>query len=219
MLLQKRRESQYRDRLWEERNRISREMHDDLGATLTSTIMAVEIAEQFPEQKEHLNIIRQRSLNLHDKINEIIWNLNVQNDNVRSLNNYMVRFAKSFLEQAGIRFLWEEQVEDEHIVIKGFQRRALYLSFKEIIHNIIKHSRATEVCVSLCSDQHIYHLSVCDNGIGFNHDVNASALSESECYGIANIQRNISNLFGTVYWNPGRNGQGTEVVIDIKILV
>ena len=219
MLLQKRRESQYRDRLWEERNRISREMHDDLGSTLTSTIMAVELAEQFPEQKEHLNIIRERSLNLHDKINEIIWNLNVQNDNVRSLNNYMVRFAKSFLEQAEIRFRWEEQVEDENAVIKGFQRRALYLSFKEIIHNIVKHSRATEVYVLLRSDQHTYHLSVCDNGIGLGHDIDAGVLSARACYGIANIQRNISNLFGTVHWNPGRDGSGTEVAINIEILI
>lgn len=219
MLLQKRRESQYRDRLWEERNRISREMHDDLGSTLTSTIMAVEIAEQFPEQKEHLNIVRERSLNLHDKINEIIWNLNVQNDNVRSLNNYMFRFAKSFLGQADIRFHWEEQVEDENTVIKGFQRRALYLSFKEIIHNIVKHSRATEVYVLLRSDQHVYHLSVSDDGIGLGHDVDAGSLSARECYGIANIQRSIANLLGTVRWNPGKGGKGTEVAIDIEILI
>ncbi|MNS22397.1 Sensor histidine kinase DesK [compost metagenome] len=216
MQLQMRRDSEYRNRLWEERNRISREMHDDLGSTLTSTVMAVEIAEQFPEQKEHLNIVKERSLNLHQQINEIIWNLNVQNDNLRSLNHYMIRFAKNFLEQAGIAFSWEEQVRDENTVIQSFQRRALYLSFKEIIHNIVKHSMATKVkLVITCADK-MYYFAVSDNGIGLQKNVKSS--ENSQGYGMTNIHRNISNLFGTVTWTKGENGIGTRVEVSIEML-
>ncbi|MNX79216.1 Sensor histidine kinase DesK [compost metagenome] len=216
MQLQMRRDSEYRNRLWEERNRISREMHDDLGSTLTSTVMAVEIAEQFPEQKEHLNIVKERSMNLYQQINEIIWNLNVQNDNLRSLNHYMIRFAKNFLEQAGIEFSWEEQVHDENAIIQSFQRRALYLSFKEIIHNIVKHSMATKVkLVITCADK-MYYFAVSDNGIGLQKNVKSS--ENSQGYGMTNIHRNISNLFGTVNWTKGENGIGTRVEVSIEML-
>ncbi len=216
MQLQMRRDSEYRNRLWEERNRISREMHDDLGSTLTSTLMAVEIAEQFPEQKEHLNIVKERSQSLHQQINEIIWNLNVQNDNLRSLNHYMIRFAKNFLEQAGIEFSWEEQVSDENTEIQSFQRRALYLSFKEIIHNIVKHSMATKVTLEInCADK-MYYFAVSDNGIGLQRKKKSPESSQG--YGMTNIHRNISNLFGTVNWTDGGNGIGTRVEVRIEML-
>lgn len=216
MQLQMRRDSEYRNKLLEERNRISGEMHDDLGSTLTSTLMAVEIAEQFPEQKEHLNIVRERSQNLHQQINEIIWNLNVQNDNVRSLNHYMIRFAKEFLEQAGIGFSYEEHVSNENKVIPSFQRRALYLSFKEIIHNIVKHSMATKVKVEINSMDSMYHFSVNDNGVGLQEETKSS--DNSNQYGMANIRRNISNLFGTVDWTSGEDGKGTRVEVSIEML-
>lgn len=217
--VQREQEYAYQNQLLEERNRISREMHDDLGSTLTSTLMAVEMVEQFPEQKEHLHLIRSSASSLHQQVNEIIWNLNVQNDNVRSLNNYMIHFAKDFLQQAQIRLECKTDVEAEDKIIPAFQRRVIYLSFKELIHNIVKHARATEVKLYIRSAGHHYHLSVCDNGIGLAQSQQGEASPfKGGGYGLGNISRNISKLYGEVNWKPYTETGGTEVSIDIDII-
>ncbi|MNE77920.1 sensory histidine kinase UhpB [compost metagenome] len=128
----------------------------------------------------------------------------------------MIRFAKNFLEQAGIEFSWEEQVHDENTVIQSFQRRALYLSFKEIIHNIVKHSMATKVKLLITCADKMYYFAVNDNGIGLQKNVKSS--ENSQGYGMTNIHRNISNLFGTVNWTKGENGIGTRVEVSIEML-
>lgn len=167
--LDKRREFEHRNQLLEERTRISREMHDDLGTTLTSTLMAVEMIEMFPEQKEHLNMVRNTANNLHQQVNEIIWNLNTSNDNISSLNNYMISFARKFLAQANISLKSEEQLDDVHKTIPSFQRRMIYLSFKELINNVVKHAHATEVKVYIETKGNNYHLNIEDNGVGMGN--------------------------------------------------
>jgi len=219
--LHKRREFEHRNQLLEERTRISREMHDDLGTTLTSTLMAVEMVEMFPEQKEHLNMVRNTANNLHQQVNEIIWNLNTSNDNICSLNNYMISFARKFLAEANISLKSEELLDDEYKMIPSFQRRMIYLSFKELINNIVKHAHATEVKVSIETLGDRYQLSIEDNGVGIDtppedpEDVPYG----SSGYGLGNISRNISRLFGTVRWQRANASGGTRVDIDMNILV
>ncbi|WP_222167217.1 sensor histidine kinase [Edaphocola aurantiacus] len=219
--LDKRREFEHRNQLLEERTRISREMHDDLGTTLTSTLMAVEMIEMFPGQKEHLNMVRNTANNLHQQVNEIIWNLNTSNDNICSLNNYMISFARKFLAQANISLKSEERLDDEHKTIPSFQRRMIYLSFKELINNIVKHAHATEVKVYIETKGNNYHLNIEDNGVGMDtlpEDPEDIPYGSSG-YGLGNISRNISRLFGTVRWRRANASGGTRVDIDMNILV
>ena len=217
--LQKQKDVEHRNQLLEERSRISREMHDDLGTTLTSTLMAVEMIEMFPGQKEPMDMVRNTANNLHQQVNEIIWNLNTQNDNIRSLNNYMIRFAKQFLEQAHISLRLDESVEDETVTVPSFQRRMIYLSFKELINNIVKHAQATEVILSIRTGGNHYHMTIEDNGVGMEaRKTNAAAPYGSSGYGLDNISRNIERLFGKVYWQPASPVGGTRVDIDMSIL-
>jgi signal transduction histidine kinase len=183
--------------------------------------MAVEMIEMFPEEKEHLNMVRNTATNLHQQVNEIIWNLNTSNDNICSLNNYLISFARKFLAQANINLKSEELLDDEHKAIPSFQRRMIYLSFKELINNIVKHAHATEVKVSIETLGDRYQISIEDNGVGIDTppaDPEAAPYGSSG-YGLGNISRNISRLFGTVRWQRANASGGTRVDIDMNILV
>jgi len=219
LLAQREQEYKHQNQLLEERNRISREMHDDLGTTLTSTLIAIEMLEEFPDEKEHLHLIRHAASNLHQQVNDIIWNLNIQDDNIRSLNNYMILFAKDFLTQAQIAFQWEEDIENEDKIILALQRRPIYLSFKELIHNIVKHARATEVKLYIRASGNHYHLSVSDNGIGQGQSKQSDTFPfKGGGYGLQNISRNIEKICGKVKWMPCVDTGGTKVSIDISII-
>ncbi|MNE53748.1 sensory histidine kinase UhpB [compost metagenome] len=166
-------------------------------------------------------MVRNTANNLHQQVNEIIWNLNTSNDNICSLNNYMISFARKFLAEANITLKSEELLDDEYKMIPSFQRRMIYLSFKELINNIVKHAHATEVKVSIETLGDRYQLSIEDNGVGIDtppedpEDVPYG----SSGYGLGNISRNISRLFGTVRWQQASASGGTRVDIDMNILV
>lgn len=218
--LQKRKEADHQNQLLEERTRISREMHDDLGTTLTSALMAVEMIKMFPNNEKYNEMASSSVNNLFQQINEIIWNLNVQDDNINSLNSYMISFARGFLEQANIELLFEEFADDELKVISSFQRRMIYLSFKELINNIVKHAQATQVKVRIETRGDNYYLCIEDNGVGIEAPVDAdeNATCSGSGYGLGNVNRNISRLFGTVRWQPVSAHGGTRVDINLNIL-
>lgn len=215
---QKQQEMEHKGRLWEERNRIAREMHDDLGATLTATFLAVEMAEIFPGEKEHLQMIRNTTSTLYQQISEVIWNLNMQNDEIGSLNNYMLRFANDFLNSAGIKLNWNNHAGNTSKFIPGFQRRIIYLSFKELINNIVKHAQATVVKVSAALNGDIYQLTIEDNGIGIQSCMEQEDVRYgSTGYGLTNIRHNISRIAGTVNWQQVDVVGGSRVTISVLI--
>lgn len=216
--LQKERDLEHQNRLHEERNRISREMHDDLGTTLTSTVMAVELVQHFPENKKYLEDIRKSADDMYQKINEIVWNLNVQNDNIGSLNNYMIRFSKKFLGRAGLALTWKEDIDNEDTMVPGHQRRVIYLAFKELINNLVKHAKATKVHIELYSRQSFYRLSVEDDGIGIDPAKVPMQPKNGHGYGLGNILRNITGIGGRVQWTTPRSHSGTSVIIEIEAI-
>ncbi|WP_222164863.1 sensor histidine kinase [Edaphocola aurantiacus] len=209
---------EHKNQLLEERNRIAREMHDDLGTTLTTTFMAVEMVELFPENKEHLQMIRNTANTLYQQVGEVIWNLNVQNDDIGSLNSYMIRFVREFLSTAGIKLNWNTQIDNISKFIPSFQRRMIYLSVKEIINNIVKHAQATVVNINVVQDGDLYKLIVEDDGIGIQSGKEqANSKYGSSGYGMANINLNISRILGTVNWQQVSPAGGSRVTISVLI--
>ncbi|MNS63164.1 Nitrate/nitrite sensor protein NarX [compost metagenome] len=209
---------EHKNKLLEERNRIAREMHDDLGTTLTATFMAVEMVELFPEKKEHLQMIRNTTNTLYQQVGEVIWNLNVQNDDIGNLCSYMLRFTRDFLSTAGIKLNWNTQISNTSKFIPSFQRRMIYLSFKELINNIVKHAQATLVTVNIVQNDDLYELIVEDNGIGIQSGTDQEDVKYgSSGYGMANINLNISRISGTVNWQQISTAGGSRVKISVLI--
>ena len=152
----------------EERERISADMHDELGSGMTAIRLMSEIARNkmqgasVPPELEKISASANDVLN---KMNAIIWSMNHNNDTLDSLLAYIRTYAHEFFENTSIscRVFVPEQVSE--LEISGVKRRNIFLCVKETLHNIVKHSGATQVAIRILIDEAL-HIEISDNGVG-----------------------------------------------------
>lgn len=194
-----------------ERNRISQEIHDDIGSGLTSIRLLSEIAKAKstqPSNKE-LEKISDTSNFLIDKMNEIIWSLNSKNDSLPNLIAYLRHMIVEYFEAMPIKLDITIPDEIPETNVDGKTRRNIVLCVKEILHNIIKHSEATEVRIQF-GTYPCFSISVNDNGVGFN-----PSLIESFKNGLLNLHNRIGMHGGTCDIS---NHNGTSILLKLPAL-
>jgi signal transduction histidine kinase len=155
-----------------ERTRIATDMHDDLGAGL-SQIKFLSEAIGMKRQKhlsieEEVSSIRGFSDEMIDKMGEIVWALNEKNDTLSDLLSYTRSYAVQYLAQNGIQCHVEEPDNIPQGYVTGEFRRNIYLTVKEALHNIVKHSQATQVLIKIEINSRLT-IQVSDNGTGINN--------------------------------------------------
>jgi signal transduction histidine kinase len=196
----------------DERNRIAQEIHDDLGSTLVSISMAIEILKSDPQNKIAHSTINNAIEKLNTKTNKIIWSLNIQNDNLKSLLAYIRTFAKPFLEEAKIDLNWIEANLVEHLAVDGHVRRVIYLSVKELLTNIVKHAHANIVTIRISCHANHLTIFISDDGTGMLND--SSSMSKPRMgNGIRNLKQSMEKIGGQIIWN--NINRGTQVNITI----
>ncbi len=221
ILQEKKIELLYKEKKWEgekaalkgqleERNRISRELHDDLGATLTSIILRSEVIKRNnPALRGEVNDISESANSMADTLNEIVWSLNSRNDSLLGLTAYVRKFAVAFLRQANIEVLFSDNLPVEDIEVDSAIRRSIYLSTKEIINNIVKHSGAMQVNISFNFNDGAFSIIVKDNGKGMHLSNN-----KDDGNGLHNIRRNMELIGG---WYHTKENAGLEVEIGTRL--
>lgn len=191
-----------------ERHRISQEMHDDIGSGLTSILF---LSRTLQGQETVLVRLQHTAEQLIQKMNEIIWIMNHEQDTLDRLVAYMRLHIAEALDNAGIEY--EFSVTDPLPVYTLNQefRRNLYLSAKEAVHNTVKHSGATLVSIFINVTDHL-ELIIEDNGRGLN-----TGKPTSLGNGLRNMQRRMEQVGGTftISYNP----QGTRVVLSAPLPV
>ncbi len=155
-----------------DRQRISSDLHDELGSTLSSIRMYSAFAlEQHANGKkesveEILKIITDSSGEMIDDMNDIVWAINPMNDSLKSMAERLQSFGWKLAQSQGIRFsatLPEEKAETE---LPVSVRRNLYLMTKELITNAVRHSEAEAVTMEIQIDHKRLLILVSDNGKG-----------------------------------------------------
>ncbi|HVU58452.1 MAG TPA: two-component regulator propeller domain-containing protein [Puia sp.] len=197
-----------------ERTRIATDMHDDLGAGLSrikflSETIGIKKQQQLPIEEE-ITSIREYSHEMIDKMGEIVWALNEKNDSLSDLLSYTRSYAVEYLLQAGIRCTVETPDNFPALFVSGEFRRNIFLTIKETLHNIVKHSQAGCVRFSMDTDRELI-IIIQDDGIGFDR-----GQIRPFSNGLANMQRRIRDIGGRLLIHPGgdgRTGRGTLVKI------
>jgi len=209
--------SERRQLVEQERTRIARDIHDDLGATLAQIAMLSEIARTDAHAKpvENLktfNDIFSLAYESTHKLNEIIWAINPANDTLEHVVRYLCRFAEHHLQLAGLRFRLSAPEKMPPYILSSAQRHNLFLAAKEAIHNAVKYAAATEVTLHIRIEEDVLHLCVEDNGKGF-----ASGVAVAKGHGCANMKQRLEQINGTCQLTSTL-GQGTvvEFVISLK---
>jgi signal transduction histidine kinase len=154
-----------------ERVRISKEIHDELGSSLTSISLLTEVLRKRLDVQQNPEVLRisATSADMIDKMSEIVWALNTSNDTISSLVAYIRRFAGDFLNDAGIQLEYEEQPLPEDRPIESIARQHIYLTVKEAINNVIKHAGAGKVKLKVDAAAGL-HILISDNGKGLTAD-------------------------------------------------
>lgn len=157
------------------RNNISRDLHDDIGASLSNINILNELARRNigqPEKaKEYLAKASEDIQKISESLSDIVWNINPKYDDVQNLFIRMKRYAADMMDGKNINGQFDFPADEVHLHLTMTQRRDLYLIFKEAINNLVKYSGASEATVRLKADKNNIILRVEDNGKGFNRQL------------------------------------------------
>jgi len=176
----------------DERDRLSADMHDDLGSGVTAIRLMSEIVkskmkdQQFPE----LDKISNSANELLGKMNSIIWTMKSSNDSVESLAAYLRAYATEYFDGTNIECTIDVQQIIEH-ELSGEKRRNIFLSFKETLNNILKHAQATKVHITIHADENNLLVTIHDNGLGIDMK-NLRRFGN----GLSNIKKRIQSIDG-----------------------
>lgn len=202
-------------KLQEVRNKIARDLHDDIGSTLGSIHLYSQIAHSKmngnnDDIKSILEKIESSSSEIIDRTGDAVWAVKATNDTLKNLLLRMESYAASILGAAGISFTLNY---DEGIVetkIDMTERKNIFLIFKEAVYNIIKYAECTEVAISLQKQSDKVCLIITDNGLGFD----AMRTNAYNGNGIKNMQSRAEEIGGalTIESKPG---MGTTITVIV----
>ncbi len=156
----------------EVKNRISADMHDDLGAGMTTISLYSELAKkklgdnQIPEIEK----ITSSANELLNKMNAIIWSMSSSNDSLNNMIAYIRSYAIEYFEDTGIKCKINLPENLPNVIVNGEIRRNVFLVVKEALNNILKHSKATEVNIDLIRVEDGLTLTIQDDGVGINFE-------------------------------------------------
>jgi signal transduction histidine kinase/ligand-binding sensor domain-containing protein len=188
-----------------ERARIARDIHDDLGASLTQITLLSELARtdlnRPAEAESHIRQISGTARELTRAMDEIVWAVNPQNDTLEDLLTYTVKFAQEHLGLARIRCRLDVPAHLPPLHLSAEIRHNLFLAIKEAINNVVKHSKATEAWLRLRSSPRSFVFEIEDNGCGIPSSVTAGNFadltSSGSHNGLRNMERRLHEIGGT----------------------
>jgi len=195
-----------------ERQRIARDIHDDLGSGLTEIILLSDTLREEssaqPAARKLADEIATCARRLTRAMDEVVWAVNPRHDSLESLLTYLNRFAQDHLNRAGIRCRWDVPLEVPALTLSAETRHHLYLACKEALHNVVKHARATEVWIRFQWNGASFELSIEDNGQGFPAD------APGRGNGLRHMQHRLSEIGGS-FRIESQPGQGTRVRFSV----
>jgi signal transduction histidine kinase len=201
--------------LEEERARIARDLHDDLGAALTQIrfLSAVESRDQAVPQgtRDQLHLVSEKSRQLVASLDEIVWAINPANDSLPSLLNYLCHVAAEFFASTPIRCRLDMPDALPAVTLTSETRHHLYLAVREALNNIAKHSWADEVWLRFHWQERQLEIVIEDNGRGFSP---AEAMQTGE--GLGNMRKRVEKIGGQ-FACDSQPGKGTVCRIRLPM--
>jgi len=200
--------------LEQERLRISRDIHDDLGARITEISLASALAKNKPafpaSASADFDHISRLSRELVAALYETVWAVSPENDNLDALGSYLCQMTNHLCEHAQLPCRWTIDDLPRELQVSSQLRHNITMAVKEAVHNVIKHSKASELTLRVEFQRDGLVVCVRDNGCGFN--VNGSENGN----GLTNMQRRMTDIGGSCLVES-RPGDGTTVKLHLTL--
>ncbi|WP_415155952.1 ATP-binding protein [Parafilimonas sp.] len=202
--------------LLQERLRISRELHDEVGATLSGVVMYSHFtrdqvrASNITGVEHSLSIMQQSSEEMVQKLNEIVWLVSPEKDTLQKLVQRLEEYARKMAAIKGmkVQFNLPQSLPGSGI---GFERRrTVYLICKEAINNAVKYSGASQLSFHVKITDEKLLITIKDNGGGFDTG------REYTGNGLVNMKNRAGEINGSLFIQSSEKGTCISFECDIK---
>jgi signal transduction histidine kinase len=191
----------------EERNRISTDMHDELGSGVTAIRLMSEIVKTKMKDNTlpEIDKISSNANDLLSKMNTIIWTMSSSNDRLDNMIAYTRSYALEYFESTNIDCHFESAGEIPPTEMSGEKRRNVFLCVKETLNNIVKHAKASDVWIKVTVLPGKLEIRIHDNGVG----INLQKLREFG-NGLNNMKKRLESIEGS--FSIANNGGTTTTI-------
>ncbi len=197
------------------RNKVARDLHDDIGSTLST----INILSSMAKSKMHtdpvktssyLSKITDNSQQMMEAMDDIVWSIKPDNDSMLKILARMREYASGILEPKDVEITFNIGEHIQELKLDMETRRDVFLIFKEAVNNVAKYAHCTTTIIELAHSNQRLTMSITDNGVGFN--VNLADGGN----GLGNMQKRAESLKGTIDISSWQ-GLGTEVFLNIPV--
>ena len=198
----------------DERERISREIHDGIGSSFSNAIMMVDLLQKdagtVPAAKKRLLYLKDILCEGLAELRDLIYAIEEDEYSVGELVFHLNAKARRALESEKITFEFTGGGIDSDISCSTLKRLNVIRIVQESLANVIKHSGATHVNMNIDQTGEMLEIKLTDNGRGFNSD------SVSSGYGIRNIKKRCDEIEAECSIES-QLGRGTKIVISVPL--
>ncbi|HET6995536.1 MAG TPA: two-component regulator propeller domain-containing protein [Chitinophagaceae bacterium] len=196
------------------RNRIATDLHDDIGSTLTNISILTELSKNNigdPRMAQvFIGRISEEVSSSGQALDDIVWSINTQNDSLQQVTARMRRFAAEMFDGVNIQYSLQMEEQFDALKLNMEQRRDVFLIYKEALNNIYKHARAKNVTVKLGVEKRHLHITIADDGTGFDTNLVTSR------NGIKSLRERVINWKGNISIESVP-GKGTTISVFLPL--
>jgi signal transduction histidine kinase len=196
-----------------ERSRIARDLHDDLGSSLTEIGVLASTGQRRPTDGDSWALfqnIAAKARGLIGALDVIVWAVDPDDNSLQSLADYLSSFAGDFLAHSDLPCRFKVPVMFPSVILDGQVRHELLMAVKESLNNIVRHAAATQVEFGMVVVDRNLEIVISDNGKGF--DLSAPGNG----HGLKNLNSRLKNLGGNCEISSS-SGKGTTVIIRLPL--
>ena len=202
------------------RDRIARDLHDEIGSTLSSVALFSEVAKRRSDgaatgRNEMLDRISASTSEMVESMNDIVWAVNSKNDDLLQVARRMQEFAGRVAEASGFALDFALDGIGEGVALGMVQRKNLYLIFKEAVNNAAKYSRCSTLQVVVAHQGREVLLRVSDDGIGLEGGDGEARAHNGGGNGMKNMRARATEMGGTLRTESAA-GQGTTIELRFR---
>jgi signal transduction histidine kinase/ligand-binding sensor domain-containing protein len=198
-----------------ERSRISRDMHDELGARLTKIAILGDLAERnladSANARGHLRSLSDLARDTGASLSELIWTVKPANDTLPNLVNHLCERADEFFRETEVKCRFDIPDQIASHPASAEVRQEVSLAVNEALNNIIKHSGATEVRLEVQAGTEGFVVAISDNGRGLSPNGRARPGGGN---GLANMRKRLEKIGGRCEFGPAPSG-GLRVTLTV----
>lgn len=191
---------------------ISADLHDDIGARLTTIQLLSAISKpKFGNNSDVKSLLSNIDKEINassEALDEIVWNIRMNDESLNEVTSNIRRYVSEISENGGLIYDINTEQDFGTTTMSMQKRREIFLICKEMMNNIIKHANADKIEMQIGKNKGMYYIKVKDNGSGFDPKV------ETKRNGIANIKKRVKKWNGDIKIQSGF-GEGATIEVWI----